>query len=165
MKRQAIGLLLAVALAAPAAAGAGMQDNAPAAAPDGAAETPGAARLQAEAAAFMEAYGRELAAGDFPAIARRYHRGGAWRVGAGESRFETYAEIAAFYAGEQWTPASFAWRDLAYEPVGPDAVVVTGLFQWGRRERGEPLLVAYTGLLVRQDGELRIRLEHESEAP
>lgn len=65
----------------------------------------------------------------------------------------------------RWSPpASFEWRGLAYEPVGPDAVVVTGQFLWGEAS-GAPLTFSYTGLLVRRDGRLRIRLEDEDPAP
>lgn len=118
-----------------------------------------------EARAFMRSYGAELRAGDRAAIARRYHRGGAWRVGNGEKSFDSWAEIEAFYVGGRWTPlAGFKWRDLSYEPLGADAVVVVGLFRWNPQRRA-PVTVSYTGLLVRQDGELRIRLEDESAAP
>jgi hypothetical protein len=117
----------------------------------------------AEAQAFMAAYARDLIAGDRATIAGRYHRRGAWRVGNGEKSFETWTAIRDFYAGTNWSPpASFAWRALEYQPLGRDAVVVVGLFDWGRGEGRPPVTVSYTGLLLRQDGELRIRLEDES---
>lgn len=160
MMRTAIGIILAAAAASAAPAAVQTQDGAPA--------TPAAAvpsTVEAEAAAFMAAYGRELLAGDRAAIARRYHRGGAWRVGHGQKSFQNWDAIQGFYAGEHWArPASFEWRDLSYEVVGPDAVVVVGLFHWGRGDAAEPLTLSYTGLLVREDGELRIRLEDESAA-
>ena len=122
-------------------------------------------RAYTEALQFMDRYGDELRAGDRPAIARRYDRRGAWRVGNGVKRLESWAEIEAYNASDRWSPpASFHWRDLSYEVLGGDAVVVTGLFLWGPGGGLPPVTASYTGLLVRQDGELRIRLEDESAA-
>jgi hypothetical protein len=123
------------------------------------------AGIVAEAERIMADYARDLAAGDRAAVAARYDRRGAWRVGNGEKRLQSFEEVRAFYAGSQWErPASFAWRDLSYEPLGSDAVIVVGLFDWGLGEGRPPLTVSYTGLLIRQDGMLRIRLEDESAA-
>ena len=156
MKRVVIAIVAAAGMAWGGPAAARQEGAAVAAAPE---------QVRDEAARFMEAYGRELLAGDRAAIARRYHRGGAWRVGHGQKSFQDWPAIEAFYAGEHWArPASFAWRDLSYEVLGPDSVVVVGLFDWGRSAGGEPLRLSYTGLLVREDGELRIRLEDESAA-
>jgi len=121
--------------------------------------------IVAEAERFMADYARELASGDRAAIADRYDRRGAWRVGNGEKALQSWEEIRAFYAGAGWSPpSSFAWRDLSFEPLGPDAVVVVGLFDWGLGAGRAPLTVSYTGLLVRRHGALRIRLEDESAA-
>ena len=113
----------------------------------------------------MNAYARDLAAGDRAAIARRYTRGGAWFLGHGRKDFEPYARIEARYAGPEWTPPrSFAWRDLSIEPAGRDAVVVAGLGLWEPAD-GRPIVtLSYTALLLREDGELRIRLEDEFDA-
>lgn len=121
------------------------------------------AAIVAEAQAFMDSYARDLRAGNRDAIAARYYRGGAWLLGNGRKRFQTTAEIEATYRGSDWSPpVSFAWRELSFEPLGADAVVVAGLFDWGLAEGQPPVTVSYTGLLLRQDGELRIRLEDES---
>jgi len=118
-----------------------------------------------EARAFMEAYGRDLAAGERARLAARYDRRGAWILGGGRKAFESHAQITAFYGGKAWTrPAAFAWENLSFEPAGPDAVVVAGQFLWTEAGKA-PRLSSYTGLLVRQDGELRIRLEDEDAAP
>jgi hypothetical protein len=149
---------LAAAFAAPSRA-AGQPAAARAAAP---AEAP----VAAEARAFMEAYGRELAAGDRAAIAARYDRRGAFHLGGGRKFFGTFEEIGRHYASERWRPpAAFEWRDLSFEPAGPDAVVVAGRFAWTMREGEAPRLYSYTGLLVRQGGALRIRLEDEDGEP
>jgi hypothetical protein len=121
--------------------------------------------IVAEARAFMDGYAVDLRTGDRAAIAARYDRRGAYFAGHGRSELETWAQIEARYRDDWRPPAAFEWRDLAYEPAGPDAVVVTGLFTWTRAADVEPLLLSYTGLLLRQDGELRIRLEDESMSP
>ena len=150
-------LLLALALAAaPAAA----QPSPPATA---AAEAP----IVAEARAFMEAYAEDLRRGERGAIAERYDRSGAWRVGPRRTRFETWDQINASYRGRWEAPASFEWQTLAYEPAGPDAVVVVGrFFWWPQKARAlePPLDYSYTALLVRRDGKLRIRVEDEAAA-
>jgi len=153
------GLLAILALALPVAAGA--QPAHPDRARPGAAARRGVSAVRAEAEAFMAGYARDLRAGDRAAIAARYDRRGSWRVGGGTKRFEPWALTRDHYAGPWTPPASFAWSDLSYEVLGPDAVLVTGLFRWGLAGR-DPLIFSYTGLLVRQGRELRIRLEDES---
>jgi hypothetical protein len=120
--------------------------------------------IDVDAREFMSGYAEDLRHGRRQAIVERYDRRGAYRVGEGEKNLESWELIRAAYM-TQWTPpASFVWRDLSYEPVGNDAVMVIGLFDWGLAD-GRRLTFSYTGLLVRQDGELRIRLEDESMSP
>lgn len=123
------------------------------------------ARLVAEAQAFMDGYARELLAGDRAAIAARYDRTGAWRMGMGAREFESWERIRDLYAGPQWgPPTGFVWRDLAFEPVAADAVMVLGRFEWTTKT-GQVLPFSYTALLRRRDGALRIRVEDESMRP
>ncbi len=146
--------LLAVggAAAAEAAAAAGASREARSRAP-----------IVREAEAFMEGYAADLRAGDRAAIADRYDRRGAWRLGNGEKSFDSWEGIRTFYGSASWEPpSSFAWRDLSFEPMGRDAVLVAGLFDWGSVDGKPPVTVSYTGVLVRQGGKLRIRLEDES---
>ena len=120
-------------------------------------------RLFMQARTFMDAYAEDLRRGDRAAIAARYDREGAWLVGEGTSSHETLAQLTARYASADWRPpARFEWRDLAYLMLGPDTVLVTGLFLWTPAPDAQPLTYSYTGLLQRQDGAMRIRLEHES---
>jgi hypothetical protein len=121
--------------------------------------------LVAEARAFMEAYGRDLAAGNREAIAARYDRGGPYIMFDGERERVPWEELATQYRTEWRAPAAFEWRNLVFLPAGPDAVVVNGHFFWTRQGGAEPTRLRYTALLVRQEGELRIRLEDESVAP
>lgn len=122
-----------------------------------------AAEVEAEARAFMESYAADFIAHDVEPVIARYHRDGAYHLGHGNKRLVPYDTIAQMYReGPPQGPASFELGDLSFEVLGEDAVVVVGTFraQW---QPETPVQVAsYTGLLVRQDGELRIRLEHES---
>ena len=120
--------------------------------------------IDVDAREFMSGYAEDLRHGRRQAIVERYDRRGAYRVGEGEKNLESWELVRAAYM-TQWTPpASFVWRDLSYEPIGNDAVIIVGLFDWGLAD-GRQLTFSYTGLLVRQDGELRIRLEDESMSP
>ena len=121
------------------------------------------APIETEARDFMDDYADDLRSGRRQSIADRYDKRGAYRVGEGQKVLETLESIRASYMRGWAPPATFAWRDLSFEPLGADAVVVTGLFDWGTAT-GKNLAFSYTGLLVRQDGELRIRLEDESAA-
>lgn len=118
--------------------------------------------ILAEAHQFMDGYASDLARGDRAAIAARYDRTGVFFLVAGTREFVTYEALTKDYR-ESWSPPkSFAWRDLHFDPAGADSVVVNGSFVWGT-QKGEQV-ITYTGFLRRQDGELRIRLEHETPA-
>lgn len=120
---------------------------------------------EAEARAFMESYARDLRAGARQAIAARYDRRGSYRVGNGTKVLEPLDSIRAFYTSSAWQPpATFEWRDLSYEVLSDDAVMVVGRFEWTDAQ-GKMLPISYTGLLLRQDGQWRIRLEDESVSP
>ncbi|MDX1418628.1 MAG: hypothetical protein R3181_01570 [Rubricoccaceae bacterium] len=121
--------------------------------------------LEAEARAFMDAYARDLRAGDGDAVAARYRRSGAYRMGHGRKVFAPHDSIRARYL-ERWQgPTSFEWGDLSYEVLGPEAVLVTGTFRWGRADPLDDLVYSYTAVLTREDGELRLLLEDESTDP
>lgn len=117
-----------------------------------------------EARSFMESYARDLLTGDRAAIAARYDREGAWMVQAGQTRFISHDAIVRRYA-EVWAPPSaFEWRDLVFIPSGDAAVTVVGRFIWTSMGE-EPILMSYHGQFVRQDGQLRIRVEDETLIP
>jgi hypothetical protein len=130
------------------------------------ASTPrGAAHIEGEAREFMAAYARDLRAGNRAAIAERYDSRGAYMAGGGEQRLASPDSIRATYQSASWTaPARFEWRDLSYDVVGPEAILVSGRFEW-TTGNGQTLPASYTALLVRRDGRLRIRAEHEDVAP
>jgi hypothetical protein len=125
------------------------------------AEMPPAERLVAEARAFMEQYGRELRAADRAAVADRYDPRGYYRVGHGRNQLVSKEETRTRYLTKWNPPEEFAWKDLVYEVVGPEAVIVTGLFEW--KGSGKPASTcSYTGLLTGGPAKLVIRLEDES---
>jgi hypothetical protein len=124
-----------------------------------------AASIETEAREFMAGYARDLRAGDRPAIAARYDRRGAYMAGGGEQQLASPDSIRARYQSGSWTaPSRFEWRDLSYEAIGPDGVLVSGKFDW-TTAAGQTLPASYTALLIRRDGRLRIRAEHEDIAP
>lgn len=120
--------------------------------------------LVGEARAFMEAYQADLIAGDREAIAARYDPSGAFIMGGGLKDFETHAAIERRYIEDWSPPAAFGWRDLSYDQVGPDTVIVAGLFDWTWPDAA-PEIWSYSAVLVRRGGKLRIRLEHEDPMP
>jgi hypothetical protein len=119
---------------------------------------------EAEARAFMESYARDLRAGAREAIIARYDPRGSYRVGGGQKTFEPLDSIRATYMSRWEPPSVFEWRDLSYEVLGDDAVMVVGRFEW-TDAGGRMLPISYTGLLVRHEGEWRIRLEDEDVSP
>ena len=124
------------------------------------------APIVAEARAFMERYAQDLTLGNRAAIAARYDRNGAWHVGPARVELETWDQINRRYRNRWAAPASFQWRDLAYEALGPDSVLVVGGFRWWPQKKADrpPLDYSYTAVLVRRDGALKIRLENEATA-
>lgn len=148
---------LALLLTAACSAGPRPGESAPA--------TGDPAALVQEAREFMESYARDLRAGERDLLVARYDPRGAYMVGGGQKALLSPDSIRAIYHGRWRPPASFEWRDLSYEAVGPDAVVVTGRFIWGVSPERQLPPYSYTALLVRHDGRFRIRVEDESTAP
>ena len=168
--RRAVLALAAMGLAAlglaalgPAALAGPARAAEPARAPAAARAEDAEPAVAAEARRFMADYRLALLAGDRAGLAARYSLGGAYVVGGGRNTLEPPAATAAFYAGPQWQPPeAFSWNGLAYEALGPDAVLVTGTFTWDPKGEAAAMTVAYTAVLRRDaDGVLRIRLEHE----
>lgn len=121
--------------------------------------------IEAEAREFMTGYARDLLAGDRAAIAARYDERGAYVAGGGEQQLASPASLRSRYQSTRWTaPARFDWRDLSYEVIGPNAVLVSGKFDW-TTAAGQTMPASYTALLVRHGNGLRIRAEHEDVAP
>ncbi len=128
------------------------------------AEERGAAEgIEREARAFMAAYGQALASRDRSGVAGRYSASGATIILDGARRTRSKEEIVARYRDAWAGPDSFAWRDLTYEALGPDTIIVSGGFDWGSATG--VTAYSYASVLQREQGELRIRLEVESSIP
>lgn len=112
-----------------------------------------------EARAFMAAYAEDLREHDRAGLIARYDPQGTWFVIGGKRWFDTHDKVRQAYSTEWTGPAGFMWHDLHYEQVGNDTIMVLGEFDWGTA--GGPRRHSYTGLLVRRDGQWRIRLENE----
>lgn len=123
------------------------------------AETP----VVREARAFMAEYAARLTRPDLAAVGALYSTRGAHWTHRSKSVFQSQAQITDAYRTFGWSPAArFEWAGLRYEPLGPDAVIVSGTFLWHDADGSEAKPTGYTALLARDpDGQLRIRLEHE----
>jgi hypothetical protein len=86
----------------------------------------------AEARTVMDGHMRDQNAFDAPGITERYHSGGTWWLGDGKKEFLSHDSVGKWYAAgaKAAPPVEFEWQDLSFEPVGPDAVVVTGFYVW-----------------------------------
>lgn len=118
--------------------------------------------LVEEARRFMDEYAADLLRGDRAAIAERYDRNGVYEVRPAAKRFTSHADLVTRYEKKWGKPAIFEWRDLSYEQLAPDTVLVTGLFAWAGSTSATPEVQSYVAILQRQDGNLRIRLEAEA---
>jgi hypothetical protein len=127
----------------------------------GASAEPANSALLDDAKSFMKSYAADLQTGNRDAVANRYDARGAYFVGQGKKKFMTVAQIKKTYQDSWKPPTSFAWSDLSYEVIGNDAVLVVGGFDWGISDK-KTVHVSYSALLIRSDGNLRIRLEDES---
>lgn len=120
------------------------------------------ALLVEEAKRFMDEYAADLLRGDRPAITARYDKTGVYEIRPAQKKFTSHAELVSRYQNQWEKPGLFEWRDLSYEVLAPDKLLVTGLFAWGRSASSSPDVLSYVAILQRQDGELRIRLEAEA---
>ena len=110
----------------------------------------------------MEGYAQDLVGHDVGAIGDRYDRRGAYEIGHGRKTLRPFDSIRVRYRDSWEGPAAFEWHDLSFEVITGDAVMVAGRFTWTHADTRPPLLGSYSGLLLRQDGDLRVRFEHES---
>jgi hypothetical protein len=120
-------------------------------------------RIEREAREFMQAYAEALGNRRRDEVAAAYAASGATIIFNGVRRVLSFEEIASRYRDTWVGPDSFAWRELAYQPLGPDTVLVTGGFDWGT-DKGVAEF-SYASVLQREQGGLRIRLEVESAIP
>jgi len=118
--------------------------------------------IAAQAANFMDAYAQDLVAGNRNAITNRYSRRGAIFLSGGKKEDVSFSQLADDYATAWKQPSSFQWQQLAYEPLGEQAILVTGGFLWAAKPNADPIAFTYAAILVVEAGELRIRFEDET---
>jgi hypothetical protein len=123
-----------------------------------------AAIVEREIKEFFDSYAEDLRQHRREAIANRYDPRGYFRMGNGSKTLVSLEDVKNRYLTKWVGPKSFEWRDISIEVLSPEAAVVVGLFDWQRDAR-EKETYSYTGLLVKQSGKWRIRLEDESGAP
>lgn len=113
---------------------------------------------------FFDSYAEDVRQHRREAIANRYDARGYFRMGHGSKRLVSFRDTKERYL-TRWTgPKSFEWKDLSIEVLSSDAAVVTGLFDL-ESPSGQKAIFSYTGLLTKQAGEWRIRVEDESSVP
>jgi hypothetical protein len=122
------------------------------------------AATEREVRAFYEAYAEDLRQHRRAAIAERYDRRGVYFLGNGSKTLESYEAVRNSYLTKWTGPKSFVWQDLSIEVLSPNAAVVLARFAW-QTEKGETLTFSYTGVVLRQAGQWRIRVEDESRQP
>lgn len=119
-----------------------------------------------EALGFMDAYARDLRLGSRAALAARYAPAGVRQIQPGRVQESSLDEVKAFYQDAWSPPIAFAWRDLKYDVLAEDAVLVSGAFDWTLRSWLSPVSYQYVALLRREpNNEFRIALEAESPVP
>ena len=114
--------------------------------------------------AFYDSYAEDLRQERREEIANRYDRRGAYLMGNGSKRLQTFEQIKERYLTKWSGPKSFSWKDLSVEIISKNVVAVVGKFEWVTTA-GQSMNFSYTGVLIKQKGEWRIRIEDESMAP
>jgi hypothetical protein len=128
--------------------------------------TPAPPDLRAQATAFFEHYAVSLRNGERQRLASYYMPAGATIIINGNRRFQTLAEIDARYRGPGWQPpARFAWEGLEFEQLNDRQLAATGHFLWVSAGQADTTRMIYFGLLESTADGLRIRVEHETQAP
>ena len=126
--------------------------------------TAAATAAEREIREFFDSYAEDLRRHQGAAIAARYDSRGYYRMGNGTKTLVSFEDNKKRYLNNWAGPKSFAWKNLSIEVLSADSAVVTALFDW-QIGANEPRLYSYTGLLTKQSGTWRIRLEDESGAP
>jgi hypothetical protein len=130
----------------------------------GEAQNKSLAEVEREVRRFYDTYADDLREHRRESIANRYDTRGVYFLGNGQKSLETFEATKNRYLTKWKGPKSFEWKDLSFEVLSKDAAVVLGRFEW-RTESGETFKYSYTGLLLKQSGQWRIRVEDESMQP
>lgn len=118
-----------------------------------------------EVKAFYDAYAEDLRQHRREAIANRYDGRGTYFLGNGAKALESLEENRRYYLTKWVGPKTFSWKDMEFEVVSPQAVVVLGRFEWATEKEPKPKTCSYTGLVLKKSGQWSIRVEDESCPP
>ncbi len=108
---------------------------------------------------FMDTYAEDVTAGDRKALVNRYSRRGTIFIGGEWKEELTFDKLSSEYAKGWKPPVTFRWQGLAFEKLGDQSVMVTGGVARSDQAGAETTSHSYAALLVKEDGELRIRME------
>jgi hypothetical protein len=120
-----------------------------------------AVATEREVREFYNSYAEDLRQHRREAIADRYDPHGVFFLGQGFKRLESVEATKNHYLTKWTGPKSFEWKDISIEVLSPGAVVVVGRFEW-QTDTGETWSYSYTGLVIKESGRWRIRVEDES---
>ncbi|MGW8390198.1 hypothetical protein [Pseudoduganella sp. HUAS MS19] len=108
---------------------------------------------------FMDTYAEEVSSGDRKALANRYSRRGTILIGGEWKEELSHERLSSEFATSWKPPATFRWQNLAFEKLSDQSVMITGGVARSDKAGGETASQSYAVLLVKEDGELRIRME------
>ena len=109
---------------------------------------------------FYDSYAEDLRKHRREEIANRYDARGYFSMGNGSKNFVSFEDNKKRYMTQWAGPKSFEWKDLSFEILSPNSAAVTGLFDWTGASGTRT--ISYTGVLTKQSGQWRIRIEDES---
>lgn len=121
----------------------------------------GMAAAERELREFFDSYAEDLRKHRSEAIADRYDSRGYYRMGNGTKQFVSFGDNKKLYTASWVGPKTFEWKDLSFDILTPESAAVTGLFEW-QSSNGSKATYSYTGVLAKQTGGWRIRVEDES---
>jgi hypothetical protein len=113
--------------------------------------------------AFFDEYARDLREGRRREIADRYSRSGTFFLGNGRKELSSFDYIRRDYLTRWEAPTDFRWCDLSIVSRSSNSAVVAARFEWSNGTQVHRY--SYLAVLVRENGELRLRLEDESPLP
>ena len=122
--------------------------------------------LTRQVAGFVARYATSMRTGDRAALVASYATTGVNVLGDGRSATLSSSDIRARFDSLHWMPpVAYEWKDLSWESVGPDAVVLSGGYLLRAKADDRPRAFSYSALLRRRAGIVQIVMEHVSSAP
>lgn len=117
--------------------------------------------IATDAQAFMDAYARDLVAGNKDAIIARYHPQGVFILAEGIDDLMKSRQLAEFYRTQWQKPHAFTWKGLRFRPLSSETILIDGGFETQATADKPAQYFSYLAVLIRENGKLRIRSEIE----